>query len=132
MTSVESTTENISPSNGTDAESTTQQTTKPLEGEELQQAILTQIEYYFSAQNLPSDVFLLSKMDSDHFVPVSLIAGFTKIKELTSDENVVINAIESSILLELSSDKSKLRLKEERRRNRLILHNLPSETTDQV
>lgn len=30
MTSVESTTENISPSNGTDAESTTQQTTKPL------------------------------------------------------------------------------------------------------
>lgn len=101
-------------------------------GEELKEAIKNQVEFYFSSQNLPSDSFLLSKMDEEQYVPVSLIATFGKIKALTSDHDLIAQSLEESKFLELSADKSKLRLRENKRRNRVILHNLPSETTDQV
>lgn len=100
--------------------------------EELKEAIRNQIEFYFSAQNLPSDTYLLSKMDSEQFVPVSLIANFGKIKSLTLDQEIIIQALDSSSVLELSEDKSKIRLKEKKKRNRIILHKLPSGTTEQV
>jgi len=102
-----------------------------LEGDDvLKDAILKQIEFYFSAQNLPTDSFLLSKMDDDHYVTISLISTFGKIKSLTSDLNLITEALENSKIIELSPDKTKIRLKEQRRRNRLILHNLPDNTTD--
>lgn len=71
-------------------------------------------------------------MDSELFVPISLISNFGKIKSLTDNLEIIIQAIESSSVLELSEDKSKIRPKEQKKRNRIILHNLPPETTEQV
>jgi len=98
---------------------------------ELQEAIRNQIEFYFSPNNLPTDSFLLSNMDEDQFVPLTVIANFKKIKALTSDQETIIEALLDSKYLELSTDKSKLRAKEEKRRNRIILHTLPQETTEE-
>lgn len=48
------------------------------EGEQLQleDAVMKQIEYYFSRQNLATDAYLVSQMDSEMWVPISTIAGF--------------------------------------------------------
>lgn len=46
------------------------------EGEQLEDAVTKQIEYYFSRQNLATDAYLVSQMDSEMWVPISTIAGF--------------------------------------------------------
>lgn len=46
------------------------------EGEQLEEAVIKQIDYYFSRQNLANDAYLVSQMDSDMWVPIATIAGF--------------------------------------------------------
>nr|KAJ0214793.1 hypothetical protein LSAT_V11C400212970 [Lactuca sativa] len=41
--------------------------------------IVTQIDYYFSNENLVKDTYLRQNMDEQGWVPVSLIAGFKKV-----------------------------------------------------
>lgn len=60
-----------------------------------------QIEYYFSEENLMKDLFLRRKMDSDGFIPVTLIASFHRVRSLTTDINLVICSIKQSEQLEL-------------------------------
>jgi len=45
----------------------------------------------------------------DEFVSVELIAGFKKMQRLTSDLSIVIEALESSSLLELDKDKKRVK-----------------------
>lgn len=47
--------------------------------------IIGQIEYYFSVDNLCKDMFLRKHMDSDGFVKLSLVAGFARMRNLTTD-----------------------------------------------
>lgn len=47
-----------------------------IEGEQLEEAVIKQIDYYLSRQNLSTDAYLVSQMDSDMWVPLSVIAGF--------------------------------------------------------
>lgn len=47
--------------------------------------VQTQLEYYFSIDNLCKDVFLRKHMDSKGFVFLSFIAGFKRIQSLTQD-----------------------------------------------
>ncbi len=44
-----------------------------------------QVEYYLSIENLCKDVWLRKHMDDAGFVPLSVIAGFRRIQELTKD-----------------------------------------------
>lgn len=103
-----------------------------LEGEALKQAVLRQVEFYFSAQNLPADAYLLSNMDESYFVPLALIATFGKIKSLTTDVSFIAESLVNSNIVELSPDKQKIKPKETtKQRTRLILHTLPAGTTDE-
>lgn len=43
----------------------------------------TQIEYYFSKENLPKDLFLKSKMDAQGFVPMDVIGNFPRIRQIS-------------------------------------------------
>lgn len=43
----------------------------------------SQIEYYFSKDNLPKDLFLKSKMDTQGFVPFDIIANFPRILQIS-------------------------------------------------
>lgn len=43
----------------------------------------SQIEYYFSADNLPKDLFLRSKMDAQGFVPIDVIGSFPRIRQIS-------------------------------------------------
>lgn len=59
----------------------------------LRDRLQQQIEYYFSAQNLAKDNYLKAQMDGDHYVLVSLIAGFNCVRRLTQDLNLITDAI---------------------------------------
>lgn len=48
-----------------------------------------QLEYYFSVDNMCKDMFLRRLMDSEGFVPLSVIANFKRIKSLTEDFELV-------------------------------------------
>lgn len=43
----------------------------------------SQIEYYFSKENLPKDLFLKSKMDAQGFVPMDVIGNFPRIRQIS-------------------------------------------------
>ncbi|XP_043487642.1 la-related protein 1B-like [Polistes fuscatus] len=69
--------------------------------EELKELIRKQIEYYFSEENLISDIYLRRKMDEEGFLPITLIASFRRIQSMTEDLSLVINSITKSDKLEL-------------------------------
>lgn len=47
-------------------------------------------EYYFSLHNLERDFFLRRKMDTQGFLPISLIASFHRVQALTTDVSLII------------------------------------------
>ncbi|XP_037869919.1 la-related protein 1 isoform X4 [Bombyx mori] len=69
----------------------------------LKDLIKKQIEYYFSPDNLARDFFLRRKMSPDGTIPVTLIASFHRVRALTSDVQLVLDAIRDSERLELIS-----------------------------
>ncbi|TSU37069.1 La-related protein 1B [Bagarius yarrelli] len=71
----------------------------------LKEYIKRQIEYYFSLHNLERDFFLRRKMDSQGFLPISLIAGFRRIQALTTDISLIVEAVKSSDVVELVDER---------------------------
>ncbi|CAH0731115.1 unnamed protein product, partial [Brenthis ino] len=69
----------------------------------LKDLIKKQIEYYFSPDNLARDFFLRRKMSADGTIPVTLIASFHRVRALTADVQLVLDAIRDSDRLELVS-----------------------------
>ena len=58
--------------------------------------LCVQVEYYFSRENLCQDSFLVSKMDSQHYVDVAIIADFKMVKQLTSDTELILSCVANS------------------------------------
>ncbi|KAK4162085.1 hypothetical protein QBC43DRAFT_87272 [Cladorrhinum sp. PSN259] len=65
------------------------------------QILKTQIEYYFSLENLVKDLFLRRHMDGGGFVPVSVITNFGRIKKMQIDIDMIRQACMSSDALEI-------------------------------
>ncbi|KAG0766608.1 hypothetical protein G6F57_001734 [Rhizopus arrhizus] len=80
--------------------------------ETLKSYILQQIEYYFSIDNLCKDLYLRSQMNSEGYVPFTLIAGFNRVKNLTTDMDMIRASVELSQLLEKDQSGDMLRRKE--------------------
>lgn len=60
-------------------------------------------EYYFSEDNLNRDFFLRRKMNSEGYLPVTLIASFHRVQALTSNIALIADAISPSDKIELSA-----------------------------
>uniref|UniRef100_A0A0N5B1D6 La-related protein 1 n=1 Tax=Syphacia muris TaxID=451379 RepID=A0A0N5B1D6_9BILA len=84
----------------------------PLTTEGLKDHLRKQIEYYFSAENLQKDFYLRRKMDEDGYLPISLIAGFPRVRTLTSDVDLIMAGIKKSDKIEISADDLKVRPKD--------------------
>mmetsp|Transcript_70755 Transcript_70755/g.166850 ORF Transcript_70755/g.166850 Transcript_70755/m.166850 type:complete len:386 (+) Transcript_70755:145-1302(+) len=112
----------------TDAPSSPEKTTAPLEGAALRDAIQKQIEYYFSKENLQGDSYLVSHMDPQLFVPVNIIAGFKQLKALTADSELLLDVIRTSEKVTLDESGTKIRPNFQHKRNTLILRDIPKET----
>uniref|UniRef100_A0A0E0BAY1 HTH La-type RNA-binding domain-containing protein n=1 Tax=Oryza glumipatula TaxID=40148 RepID=A0A0E0BAY1_9ORYZ len=73
----------------------------PLTAEEREKKIREQIEYYFSENNLCSDVHLKGWMNQQGWVPLTLVAGFPRVQALTTDYEIVQRSLLSSTEVEL-------------------------------
>ncbi|KAJ1806906.1 hypothetical protein LPJ56_006316, partial [Coemansia sp. RSA 2599] len=71
--------------------------------------VQAQIEYYFSVENLCKDIFFRTQMDPDGFVPLTLLAGFNRIKTVTTDLDLVRTAIDKSEKVELNEARTHAR-----------------------
>lgn len=71
--------------------------------------IVNQIDYYFSNENLIKDTFLRRNMDQNGWVPVTLIASFKKVTQLTDNIQLILEAVRSSSVVEAQGDKIRRR-----------------------
>ncbi|KAL3077113.1 hypothetical protein niasHS_013102 [Heterodera schachtii] len=85
-------------------------TTAPfIDEQKLKDIVRSQIEYYFSADNLQKDFFLRRKMDIEGFLPLGLVATFPRVRSLTLDQNFIVSSLCDSDNVELSEDNRKVR-----------------------
>lgn len=79
----------------------------------LESDIIRQIEYYFSECNLNRDKFLRGKIgeNEEGWVPVSVMLTFNRLKALSEDPKVIVDAVEKSTsgLVQVSEDKQSFR-----------------------
>nr|CAD1818981.1 unnamed protein product [Ananas comosus var. bracteatus] len=74
-----------------------------------QAKLLRQIDYYFSTENLCKDTYLRENMDDQGWVPLSLIANFNRVRQLTDDIQFVMETVQLSSAVELQGDKIRRR-----------------------
>lgn len=76
--------------------------TQPIYNEDqIKEYVRHQIEYYFSNENLEHDLFLRRKMDSLGYIPLSVIASFNRVKQLSQDYPLIVSAVRNSDTLEV-------------------------------
>ncbi|KAL8231695.1 hypothetical protein R6Q57_001473 [Mikania cordata] len=71
--------------------------------------IVSQIDYYFSNDNLVKDTYLRENMNEHGWVPISLIAGFKKVLYLTDNIQLILDAMRASAVVEVQGDKIRRR-----------------------
>uniref|UniRef100_A0A182WGA0 Lupus La protein n=1 Tax=Anopheles minimus TaxID=112268 RepID=A0A182WGA0_9DIPT len=80
-------------------------------------AIIRQLEYYFGDANLAKDKFMKEQIAlDDGWVPMDVLLTFKRLKTLSEDKKVIVDAIAKSDegLIEISEDREKLRRHPER------------------
>ncbi|KAF7829545.1 la-related protein 1C-like [Senna tora] len=81
----------------------------PAAGPPLTNKIVDQIDYYFSDANLVKDEFLRSNMDEQGWVPITLIASFRRVKNLTNNIQLILDSLRTSNVVEVQGDKLRRR-----------------------
>lgn len=71
------------------------------EGETLREAILYQIEYYFSVENLCKDLFLRGQMDNEGWISLETLCNFNRVRALGADPSMMVEVLKDSTLLEV-------------------------------
>ncbi|KAL1557130.1 hypothetical protein AAHA92_12655 [Salvia divinorum] len=81
----------------------------PAKENSLTNMIVKQIDFYFSDDNLVKDGYLRSNMDDHGWVPISLIASFRRVEQLTKDIPVILESLRYSMVVEVQGDKVRRR-----------------------
>lgn len=97
----------------------------PSETQALRANIVKQIEYYFSDGNLQNDHYLISLMDDQGWVPISIIADFKRVKKMSTDLQFILDALQSSTTVEVQCDRIRRRDEWSRWIPASIEHGLP-------
>ncbi|CAH8274185.1 unnamed protein product [Arabidopsis lyrata] len=63
-----------------------------------------QIQYYFSDENLITDIYLRGFMNEQGFVPLRVVAGFKKVAELTDSIQQIVEALQNSPSVEVQGE----------------------------
>ncbi|KAL5540673.1 hypothetical protein UlMin_042865 [Ulmus minor] len=108
---------------------------------DLQQKIIKQVEYQFSDISLLANESLVKHIskDPEGYVPLSVIASTKKIKSLTSNNDMLAQALRSSSKLVVSSDGKKVKrkhpftekIKEDLQSRVVVAENLPEDHSHQ-
>lgn len=97
-----------------------------------QDRLREQLEWYLSPKNLATDSYLVTRMNADHWVPISVLADFKKVKAITSDINEVVDALRRSSKVVVDEYGTMVRaITADRPRTTLILRDLPEDVTQE-
>ncbi|KAM9998924.1 hypothetical protein ACTFIZ_002490 [Dictyostelium cf. discoideum] len=74
--------------------------------EETPTQILKQVEYYFSDSNFPRDNFLKTEASKnvDNYISIDIIASFNRMKTISTDLQLITDALKKSTRLQVSED----------------------------
>jgi len=95
-------------------------------------SIIKRIESLFSRENLTSDVQLQYQMNYECYVPISAVVHHPKIKELTSDAELITEAIKSTSIVSLDETKNYVKPAYKIPRVTIILREIASSTSPEV
>ncbi|XP_043939411.1 la-related protein 4 [Protopterus annectens] len=98
----------------------------PVTTEDLRESLKKQVEFCFSRENLSKDLYLMSQMDSDQFVPIWTIANMEGIKKLTTDMDLILDVLRTSPMVQVDEKGEKVR--PNHKRCIIILREVPETT----
>ncbi|XP_012679704.2 la-related protein 4 isoform X3 [Clupea harengus] len=113
------------PATGIDVDSTLTME-QPISAESLRESLKKELEFCFSRENLSKDLYLMSQMDSDQFVPIWTIASMEGIKVLTTDMDLILDVLKSSPMVQVDEKGEKVR--PNHKRCIIILREVPEST----
>ncbi|XP_051518973.1 la-related protein 4-like isoform X3 [Myxocyprinus asiaticus] len=99
---------------------------QPISEETLRESLKKELEFCFSRENLSKDLYLISQMDSDQFVPIWTIASMEDIKVLTTDMDLILDVLRSSPMVQVDEKGEKVR--PNHKRCIIILREVPETT----
>ncbi|XP_016414841.1 la ribonucleoprotein 4Aa isoform X4 [Sinocyclocheilus rhinocerous] len=99
---------------------------QPVSQETLRESLKKELEFCFSRENLSKDLYLISQMDSDQFVPIWTIASIEGIKVLTTDTDLILDVLRSSPMVQVDEKGEKVR--PNHKRCIIILREVPETT----
>ncbi|XP_061583555.1 la-related protein 4 [Cololabis saira] len=82
---------------------------QPVSEDSLRESLKKRLEFCLSRENLSQDLYLISQMDSDQFVPISTIASLEDIKALTDDINLILDILRAYPLVQVDEAGEKVR-----------------------
>lgn len=97
-----------------------------LSEESLKESLKKQLEFCFSRENLSKDLYLISQMDSDQFVPIWTIASMEGVKLLTTDMDLILEVLRASPMVQVDEKGEKVR--PNHKRCIIILREVPETT----
>lgn len=86
--------------------------------QEEREALMKQLEFYFSTANLCKDLYLRSHMDSDGWVEIDLVAKFPQVRKYRQTLPQIVEVLKQSTLMELNEASSHMRVKDENERDK--------------
>ncbi|KAJ8257483.1 hypothetical protein GJAV_G00186080 [Gymnothorax javanicus] len=99
---------------------------QPMSAEALRESLKKHLESCFSRENLSKDLYLISQMDSDQFIPIWTIASMEGIKSLTTDMSLILDVLRSTPMVQVDEKGEKVR--PNHKRCIIILREVPEVT----
>uniref|UniRef100_A0A8C5RPV0 La ribonucleoprotein 4B n=1 Tax=Laticauda laticaudata TaxID=8630 RepID=A0A8C5RPV0_LATLA len=107
-------------------ESGSKENLRPEDQENLREALKKTLEFCLSRENLASDMYLISQMDSDQYVPIVTVANLDHVKKLSTNMDLIVEVLRSLPLVQVDEKGEKVRPNQNR--CIVILREVPEST----